>query len=231
MNCEELREIAPDIALGIADGRERATALRHLAECAECRRLVEELSKVSDELLTLAPRHEPPEGFETRVIERLGLHRSPRRRRRAGLILRRVGPAIAAAALTAGVMVGVYRDDHRVASSYRDTLDRANGRYFQADSLRDPAGNEGGTTFVYEGSPSWIFVTVDPEHRSDVSSAELVTHDGRRIKLADFRLDERWGSWGGAIPVHVDEVASLRLLDNHPGDVLEARVSDDGESS
>ena len=33
-DCERLRELAPELALGIADGEERAWALEHLADCA-----------------------------------------------------------------------------------------------------------------------------------------------------------------------------------------------------
>ena len=71
MGCEQTREIAAELALGITDGEERAQALRHLAECADCRRVVEEFSAVTDELLTLAPSHQPPAGFESRVLEQL----------------------------------------------------------------------------------------------------------------------------------------------------------------
>jgi len=55
MGCEQTRDLAAELALGITDGEERAHALRHLAECAECRRAVEEYSAVTDELLMLAP--------------------------------------------------------------------------------------------------------------------------------------------------------------------------------
>jgi anti-sigma-K factor RskA len=72
MRCEEILDLAPEIALGIADGEERADALRHLATCAECRRVVEQLSQVADELLVLAPAQEPPAGFESRVLEAIG---------------------------------------------------------------------------------------------------------------------------------------------------------------
>jgi Putative zinc-finger len=54
MRCEEVRDLAPELALGIADGAERAEALRHLSACAECRRALEQLSQVADELLVLA---------------------------------------------------------------------------------------------------------------------------------------------------------------------------------
>ena len=55
MECDQIRDLAPELALGIADGAERASALRHVANCPDCRRVLDELSTVSDELLLLAP--------------------------------------------------------------------------------------------------------------------------------------------------------------------------------
>jgi hypothetical protein len=224
MRCEEVRQLAPEIALGIADGEERAEALRHLSACADCRRDVEELSRVSDELLLAAPVAEPPAGFEGRVIDALGLGRRPRRKTR-WLSLRwlapRLGPALAAAAVTAAVLIGAYQDDLRTAERYRETLARVDGRYFQAQPLADETGARGGAAFGYEGSPSWVFLTVDPSHRDEVTRGELVTRDGRTIALPALELDRR-GSWGGAIPVDLYRVAAIRLLGDEPGEILHA---------
>src|SRR3954467_11974816 len=71
MACEQTRNLASELALGIADGAERAAALEHLAGCAECRRAVAELSDVTDELLLLPPEREPPPGVEPRVLAHL----------------------------------------------------------------------------------------------------------------------------------------------------------------
>jgi hypothetical protein len=228
MRCEEIRELAPEIALGIADGEERAEALRHLWTCGECRRVLDQLSEVADELLVLAPVQEPPAGFESRVAKALELERPPRRRVARRLSLRwlapRLGPALAAAAVTAAALIAVYSDDHRTAERYRDTLAQADGRYFQAERLTDATGSEGGVVFGYQGSPSWLFVTVEPAHRDTVTSGELVTTDRRTIPLRSFELDRR-GSWGGAIPLDLSELASIRLLGERPGEVLQASLS------
>jgi hypothetical protein len=226
MRCDELRDLAPELALGIADGEQRAEALRHLSGCADCRRAVEQLTQVADELLTVAPAQEPPAGFESRVVEAIGLAERPARRPRARrLRLRwlalRVGPALATAAVTAAAMVGVYHDDHQTAERYRATLAEANGRSFQAETLTDGTGARGGVAFGYEGSPSWLLLTVDRSHRETVTRAELRTKDGRTIPLRSLHLDPQ-GSWGGAIPVKLYEVASIRLLSERPGDVLQA---------
>ena len=225
MSCEEIRDLTAELALGIADGEERAEALRHLSTCAECRREVEQLSQVADELLLLAPVQEPPAGFESRVVEAMGLERRPGRRRwfSPGWLAPRLGPALAAAAVTAAALIGVYQDDRETADRYRAALDQANGQYFLAQRLADGTGAQGGVAFGYEGRPSWLFITVNPAHRDDVTRAELLTQGGRTIPLRAFDLDRR-GSWGGAIPVKLSGVSSIRLLGERPGEILQASL-------
>jgi hypothetical protein len=173
----------------------------------------------------LAPIQDPPAGFESRVVEALGLQRPPRRRLPRWLAPRwlaaRLGPALAAAAVTAAALVAVYHDDHRTAERYRETLAQAGGQYFQAEPLADEAGARGGVAFGYDGSPSWVLVTVDPAHRDAVTRGELVTKDGRTIAIPGLELDRK-GSWGGAIPVNLYRVASIRLLGESPGEILRA---------
>jgi hypothetical protein len=223
MRCDETRELAAEIALGIVDGEERAEALRHLSTCEECRRAVDQLSQVADDLLVVAPVEEPPAGFESRVVDAMGLRERPRRRLSLRWLAPRVGPALATAAVTAVVMVGIYHDDSQTAAEYRGVLDQAGGQYFQAGRLDDETGARSGVAFGYEGSPPWLLVTVNPEHRADVKTAQLVTKDGRTIPLPSFGLDRR-GSWGGAIPVKLYDVASVRLLGQQPGEVLQASL-------
>src|SRR4051812_47051770 len=101
--CADTRGILPELALGIADGEERALALEHLAGCTDCRRELEELSAIADDLIALAPRREPPVGFEGRVLEALRTRQVPKRpaRRRRLRRLSFAAAVIAAAAATA----------------------------------------------------------------------------------------------------------------------------------
>ena len=222
MRCEAAGELAPELALGIAAGEERAEALRHLAGCAACRQEVGELAEVADELLMLAPSQEPPAGFESRVLDGIGSR--PARRRRARRLALRVAAPLAAALATAAVLLAVFDDDRDVADRYRETLAEANGKYFQAGRLEAPGGVRAGVVFGYQGRPSWVMVIVDPKHREARYAGELVTDAGRRIPLAEFRLDPRTGSWGRAIPMELHQVASVRLVDREHGGTLEAEL-------
>jgi hypothetical protein len=73
MTCAELADVAAELALGVLTGRERAAALAHLDKCEECREYVRQLMATGEQLLDLLPTAEPPAGFETRVLERIGL--------------------------------------------------------------------------------------------------------------------------------------------------------------
>jgi anti-sigma-K factor RskA len=96
MGCAGFADVAAELALGALTGRERAEALAHLDRCAACREHVRQLTVTGQELLRLLPPEEPPPGFETRVLERLGLaaHRarpSSRGRRVLAAVAARAG--------------------------------------------------------------------------------------------------------------------------------------------
>jgi hypothetical protein len=223
MSCEETRQLVAELALGIADGADRARALRHLAECAECRRELAELSEVADELLMLAPEREPPVGFESRVLALVQPPRQPRRRRwRRGLAV--LAPAAVAAALATTIVLGATGEDRRLAEDYRATLATAHGSYFEAAPLRAPANAPAGVVYGYRGTPSWIFVAVDRPYRSNSYSVELALTSGRRLPLPSFRIDSRTGSAGQAIPVDLHGVSAVLLIGGTRGEVLQAEL-------
>ena len=72
MTCAQLHDVAAELALGVLTGRERATAIAHLERCRACREEVRQLMAVGGLLPELLPPVEPPAGFETRVLQRLG---------------------------------------------------------------------------------------------------------------------------------------------------------------
>jgi Putative zinc-finger len=218
--CQETREMAPELALGIVEGEERGRALQHLAECPDCRAEVERYSEVADELLLLTPRREPPVGFESRVLDELLPAPKPKRRRRLTLVLAPAAAAAAAAAIT----LGVVWNDVEAGRSYNSTLEKANGKQFEAYSLYGGGGAFAGTVFSYQGAPNWLLITVDPAHRADLQSAELVMNDGSQVPLNWFHLDPS-GSSGGGILVDPHKVNVLRIQPGDGGDALVAHFT------
>jgi hypothetical protein len=71
MECSRLYDLAPELALGLLDGAERAEVLAHLEQCATCHTDVASLTEIGEQLLLLGPEAQPPAGFENRVLDRL----------------------------------------------------------------------------------------------------------------------------------------------------------------
>jgi hypothetical protein len=215
LGCEQVRDLAPEFALGIAEGEERDAALRHLSGCGECRQLVSDLSSVGDELLLLAPAHEPPVGFGSRVLAKVT---EPPRRRRFQPLARRwrwVATAAAAAVLAAvlggGSVFLATAGDRRLAESYQAVLSQGHGAYFLAAPLQGSQGRVG-TVFGYQGQPSWAMVTLQSPIREGQFQAQVVTRDGRYLPLGDAALGGAKGTWGGQLPVDLSAVHELRFL-------------------
>jgi Putative zinc-finger len=110
MTCADVQELAPELALDLLTGPERAAALAHLAGCAACRSEVASLTDVGEAMLAIASEVPPSAGFETRVISRISALRasaSPGAGRRRRPVRRRVVVAAAAAVVAALALVAV----------------------------------------------------------------------------------------------------------------------------
>jgi len=224
VSCEQVRALAADLAIGIADGQERDAALRHAATCAECRLLVAELSSVADDLLLLAPSHEPPPGFASRTLARMIPSAPQPRRRAARRALRRAGggrpwmtrlavaaSVAAALALGAGAVYQGTSGDRRLADSYRAVLAQGHGSFFAVAPLKSPTGTLG-SVFGYQGQPSWLFATLNrPAAQPEHYDVQLITRDGRHLSLGETVLGGTHSTWGAKIPVKLTQVSQLRF--------------------
>ena len=223
--CDELREPVAELALGIASGEQRARVLDHTGRCASCQRLLGELALVGDELLQLAPEHEPPPCLEVRVVERLGRPPRPRRRRvlrgRRGAALAAVAAALAAAAVV--IVLEQTQDERRLGGQLQAVLSRAHGKYLAVTELRDRPGREAGLVFHYGGEPSWIFVTLERPLPPGRYVATLVMRTGRTSELGTYRLGGGALSFGTTTRVDLLQVTHMRLRAARGGPVYTAR--------
>jgi Putative zinc-finger len=221
-SCAEIRPLLPEVALGIADGQERARAIEHLSSCPDCRAELAELTALADDLLVLAPQAEPPLGFETRTLKRIRARERWNLRRRRRRRLTFAGSAVAAAAAAVVAMILVYSGDRRLAGQYRAALQGANGQYFASARLRTRDGTAVGVVFSYQGSPSWLFYVVAGRYRTGAYNEQIVTRADETISLPRFSMAE--GSWGTTTPLPVREIALVQLVRVSDGTVLHARL-------
>jgi hypothetical protein len=199
--CAEVRELAPELALGIVGGPERAEALQHASECGPCRALVGELAEAADALPLLAAEAEPPPGFEERVLAALGAPRRRNRRRIAALV------AVVAAAATIVSIVGV-----RVVESVQET----NRIVTAASDVRSAQmnganGSDVGNVFVSNGKPSSVVVNVNYWVPSGNYGIEFRTGATDK-RLGDISIRDGRGSWGGVAALPGGGTGSIVLV-------------------
>lgn len=191
--CHEVEGLIPELALGVAPGPERASALDHVTRCERCRGQLDDTAKTVDALMLLAPETEPPAGFETRVLQSM---KEPRRG------VRRPALALAAAAcLLAASLVGLAILRSSTPEVTATPLLSAELTAASGQSAGPPAGR----VFGYQGQPAWVFMTVGdiPPQNYRVT---LVGDDGTVWPVGVCRVRDGYESWGTVVDVPLSNV-------------------------
>lgn len=203
--CADVAVIAPDLALGMLSGDERADALAHLDSCRRCRDIVEKLATTVDTISLLAPMADPAPGFEERVLARVELHGRRRARR---MPTRWV--AAAAAVVVVGALVAGGALWWRAGGSSTDQI--------ASYTMRTTSGRVVGEAYVHGGDSNWVFVDVPGWTQGDAGAAgeynlRVTTDDGQAIVMpGDFAGGQ--GGWGTQISVGSSHVRELALVDD-----------------
>jgi len=212
MECDELAGVAAELALGALTGRERADALAHLDRCEACRENVRRQMMTGEELFGLLPACEPPPGFEIGVMTRIGLIApSPAAGRRIGRMFHRGGNAdgqtgrgwagatrrmLAVAAVTLAVvgagLAGGWGLRFAASPPARSPLSSA--------ALTSASHRAVGKIYVYDGSPGWLYMSVDLGSGNETVACRVAGAEGHVTTVGSFRLAGGYGAWGGPDP-------------------------------
>jgi len=234
MTCAELADVAAELALGVLTGRERAVALAHLDTCDACREDVRQLMATGEQLLELLPPVEPPAGFETRVLARLGppasaqepgrppgearpggdrpggrhpgSGRPGREARRPGGLRRMLAAAAMGLAIVAAGLGG-----WRLGAGAAPSASTAPGALTSVALLSATRQNVG-TVYLYSGPPRWLYMSVDVEAGSGEVTCQLIGADGKVRTLGSLRLTDGYGDWGSPDPGNIGAVRGARLV-------------------
>jgi len=203
MSCQQLAEVADELALDVLPGDLRALALEHLDECHSCRVMVEELSETADALLLAHGGTEPPAGFEERVLARIAAEPTGlgRTRRRPPLLA-------AAAAIVVAALVGVGALALRPGSD-RSAGDELSERHVQLISV---TGGPVGDVSAYPGRPAWFFMRVDRGVTPGTYQCVLDVSGGRTVHVGSLTVTEGKGAWGQALTILPSNVRDARLV-------------------
>jgi hypothetical protein len=208
VNCAELQDLAAELALGTVSGAERAAALDHLAGCPGCRALVDQLARAADTMLLLAPVAEPPPGFESKVLARMGVaaprapraHRPPR--------LRRALVGVAAVALVAALSAAG-------AAWLGDDADRPTE--LRTALISDDKGVWTCRAVVYGRDPTWLVVSLDRTDGLNASFSVEAVAAGNQVPVpvGRFTIQDGHGSMASTVELPAEDLESVRVLDGN----------------
>jgi hypothetical protein len=218
MNCGEFSDMAAELALGVLTGRERADALAHLERCEACRETVRQLAVTGEGLVQLLPAVEPPPGFETQVMARIGIATGvPADSRRTCRLWPRFGRAraqvgrprlmfAAAAAVLAIVAAGLGGWGIGTAGS------PAVATGLSSAALVSAHHQNAGEIFFYKSKQPWVYMSVaDLSSGDGAVTCQVAGPGGHFTTVGTFRLDDGYGAWGPS-PVPSGTVTAARIV-------------------
>jgi Putative zinc-finger len=201
LECAETRERLPEFSLGVIDGAERADVLVHLAQCSACRSVATEYGATADALSELTGESEPPQGFESRVLDRLHNERLARPRRGGWKAL-----AVAAALVAAIVVASVaaVRLVDASSSSHKPSLEAA--------QVIGGGGMHAGKAFLTDGSDPYLFVALNYGMPTGTYGIMTVAADGHTARIGSISIVHGAGSWVGDAHVPAGALAWVRIV-------------------
>ena len=201
LGCADVREVAPEFALGVLDAEARADVLLHLDHCASCQRQVGELSEMADSLVLLAPEAEPPAGFERRVLGAMDDSARRRRWRTAKLV------AVTAAAAVIISVVTV-----RIVDQARSPATQSAAPAVETVAMVGADGQQvGRVDVVADGTLASLNLSVDYALPDGDYRIVLESPDGSRSGLGNVQVVNNRGSWSGT--TRIAGPADVALLD------------------
>lgn len=205
LTCEQVRPDATEYALGILPADDAGRVSAHLLRCHACRREIDEIRRIGEQLLDLVPDTEPPLGFDQKVLSTL--HSSPRapkgRSRRHQLMF----AAAAAVLVIAGAVTAVSLSNHGHP-----------GRPDDLTAVLRQADRNVGSIYI-GGHPTWISMTVDRLSAAGKVDCQLIFQDGTAADVGTFQLVDGRGAWGAPDPEGGAVPTAVRLV-GPTGDVL-----------
>jgi|SRR5512132_3710577 hypothetical protein len=206
MDCTDLAAVAPELALEILDGDERAAAIEHLEGCVACQLLVDTLAADADRLLMLAPTAEPPLGFQQRVLSSLTQVARP-------AVPRPRSRPRAVAVLALAACVAVLALALSLGPSVRPTP--------AAAEMRTAGGEVVGQVFVHREPEAAVFMTL-PGWGEQIGRYAVphetyslrIERQDQPPRLVPFDIQHD-SSWGATLDIDPDSITAVAVVDSH----------------
>jgi hypothetical protein len=200
--CDAYADDLAELALGALTGRPRAQALSHVESCPQCAEELEQLSRVADAIVQVAPEVEPPVGFEVRLLDRMGV--SDRRRfRPSRWVLAGVAAAAAALALGLGLTLPSSAPSPATAQAHH-------GKATSADLVEN--GATVGHIVVVGGAQPWMSMMLADSTAQGTVDCIVVTTDGVTHHVGSFVARKGYGAWIAPLYVKPADIRAAEVV-------------------
>jgi anti-sigma-K factor RskA len=203
--CEDVRELAAELAVDALDGDQRAAALTHLDRCTGCRHVIADLAVAADGLLAVLPARDVPPELTARLHAAVPpsvapvAPAAPARPARRHAVL----AACAAVAIVVAAVVGL---------TIRSAHAPGGGRGEFA--LVTPEGDDVGNVVIRDRRERpWIWMYVHGAEASQTLTCVVVLDDGSAETVGLLSTADGKGDWGGPLGLAPERIRSARLLD------------------
>jgi hypothetical protein len=213
-DCRAVEADLEDLALGMVDSVRRTALMDHVGRCAACQHRLDQATLVVDRLLLDAAEVEPPDGFESRVLERLAAtapagvgagRRTPRPHRwrtvAAASLVAVALTVVAAGGVVAGRALGSGTDPPpAVVAAATGVVER-------------PDGTAAGRALLLSHPRPMVVVTIDrPRPSGSAVRCELVTADGRTTVVGSWSYtDIAGGAWAVGIDAELLDAVAMNI--------------------
>jgi len=208
MNCAEVRDRTPELALGILEGEERAEVIAHLDECSGCQMLVDEYATIADLLPQLAPEAEPSSSFERHTLAAMSAPRW-RAARKWVAVIAATAAAAAVISVTTVRLIDADRDRTPVATALRSV------------AMTTPDGTKVGRVTTTTGNPTAVYVTVE---YLVADGAYVLQLRGSGEPVGTLRVQEGHGEWNGMAKLAEPGPSTLQMVDGAGNVVCQAQL-------
>jgi len=225
VECTDVRELAPEMALGLLDGAVRGEVLVHIAHCPTCRAEVRELADVVDGLTALGPVVEPPPALAERVLASIRSESAPPPaivpgRRHRWKTAHLVAAAVVAALVGVGATLAVVATTRHSPPPAAVAL---NARTLQVVPMIG-GDHHLGDAYVSRGVDPWVLVNVAYGLEGQSYRLVGVDGDGQVVDIGPMRsmTGGRW-AWAGRVN-GAASLVELRIVDASGGVACRAPI-------
>ena len=206
LTCAEVHELAPELALGILSGAERAEVVLHVNGCARCQAYVAELTEAADAIPQLAPEAEPPPGFEAGVLRRLD-ERERRTRRRWIAAAVAVAAAAIIVSVTAVRVIDANDSTNLAATATTRATQEPVAVTMQGGTLNLAAG------WAFVNDEHGVAVSVDYGIPSGSYAVQVTPTKGEPTAIGTMDVVDGRGHWTGTSDDALRAGAQIALVD------------------